>query len=91
MTNEETTDTNRETADENASERTSGKLPFEIPECCRRMMSQMTTGSCCDLPDEGEKRFAQNGSDPPGIIGRLIRQMMKACCGSIAARRKVAV
>jgi hypothetical protein len=90
MTSEETADTNRERAGENAGGRTSEKLPFEIPECCRHMMTQMMGGSFCDLAKGGEERPAQNGGDSPGILGRLMLRMMKACCGRLAAKQKAA-
>ncbi len=83
MTNEETADTNAKQAGENVGGRTSEK-PFEIPECCRRMMAQMMGGSFSDPAEGGEERAAQNGSASPGVFGRLMLRMMKACCGSFA-------
>jgi hypothetical protein len=91
MTSEKTADTNPERADENAGGRTSEKLPFEIPECCRHMMTQMMGGSFCDLAKSGEERSAHSGSTSPGILGRLMLRMMKACCGRLAAKQNRAV
>ncbi len=91
MRSEETKQTNPERVDENAGGRASEKLPFEIPECCRNMMSQMTGDSCCGLAGDGEERSAQNDSDSPGILGRLMLRMMKACCSRPAAKHNAAV
>lgn len=90
MTSKETPDTNSKRADEDAPGRTSEKLPFEMPECCRQMMTQIM-GSFCDHAEGGEERPAQNGSNSPGILGRLMLRMMKACCGRFAAKQNSAV
>ena len=91
MNSEQTIDTNPERAEGNAGGRASERLPFEIPECCRHMMSQITRDSCYDLAKDGEERSAQNDSDSPGILGRLMLRMMKACCGRLAAKHNAAV
>ncbi len=81
MTNEETTRTNPESAHESAGDRPSANERFEIPECCRQMMAQMMGGSFCNSAKPGEEQSAGHGSDSPGIFGRLMIRMMKACCG----------
>ncbi len=55
---------------------------FELPECCRQMVDQMKDESCPCL--------AKNTASP-GILGRLMLRMMKACCGRVAARQDAAV
>jgi hypothetical protein len=66
MANEESTKTNAERANEASGDQSSAKERFEIPECCRQMMAQLMG----------------HGNDPPGIFGRLMTRMMKACCGN---------
>ena len=91
MKSEETTNTNPDGTDENTGGRASEKLPFEMPECCRHMMSQMTGDSCRGPAKEGEERSARNDIDSPGMLGRLMLRMMKACCGRLATKRNAAV
>ncbi len=81
MTKEETTKTNPEPADESAGGQTSAKERFEIPECCRQVMAQMMGGSFCNSAKRGEGQPAEDTSASPGIFGRLMIRMMKACCG----------
>lgn len=81
MANEETTKTNPEPVDESAGEQSSAKERFEIPECCRQMMTQMMGGSFCNSAKRGEEQSAEHGSGSPGIFGRLMFRVMKACCG----------
>ncbi len=77
MNNEQTTKTNPEPAQESADEQTAGKEGFEIPECCRRMMG----GFFCNSGKTEEEQSAEPGTDTPGLFGRLMIRMMKACCG----------
>ena len=81
MNNEQTTKTNPEPEDGSAGDQNSAKARFEIPECCRQMMAQMMGGSFCNSAKRGEEQSAGPGSDSPGIFGRLMIRMMKACCG----------
>ncbi len=83
MNSKETAGMKPEGADEDAGSGTSEKLPFEIPACCRQMMTQMTGGSLCQLEKGQQDPSAQNGGDSPGIFGRLMLRMMKACCGAL--------
>ena len=87
MSNGEAADTNAKPAEENAGGRTSEKPPFEIPECCRHMMTQMMGGSSCDLANGRDEQSAENGGDPPGILGRLMLRLMKSCCGRLDAKQ----
>ncbi len=87
MTDEETTETNRNPAHESAGDREAGQQGFEIPECCRQIMAQMM-GSCPGHPGkDGGERPAEDESDSPGMLGRLILRMMKACCGRPQAKQ----
>ena len=87
MTHKETTGTSSSRTVGNAGDRNAERSPFEIPECCRQMM----TGACCGPPESGAEGTAHNGSNAPGILGRLMGQMMKVCCGRFASRHKVAI
>jgi hypothetical protein len=91
MTSEKTADTNPERAGENACGQTSEKLPFEIPQCCRQMMTQMMGGSFCGPGKGRDEQSTQNSSDSPGTFGRLMLRMMKACCSRVAAKQNRAV
>ena len=90
MTNQQTTDTKSAGANRNAGGPTSEKLQFEIPECCRYMMSQMMTGSGGDLPQDEQEPSTQNRAASPGILSRLMLRMMRACCGRMPAKQKAA-
>jgi len=90
MTDQQTRDTKSEKAHQNTDGQASEKLPKDIPECCRHMMSRMTSGSCWDLLEKGEEPSPQNRSASPGILGRLMLTMMRACCGRLAPNQKSA-
>ncbi len=82
MNNEETTKTNPESADESTGDQTSARERFDIPQCCRHMMAQMMEGSFCTSGKRREEQSPEHGSSSPGIFGRLMSRMMKACCGA---------
>ncbi len=64
-----------------STDRASEKPEFQIPGCCRRIMSQMMGSSFCGPANGREERTEQNGGDSPGLFGRLMLRMMKSCCG----------
>ncbi len=77
MNDQDTTKTNPESKDKSAGDQPSAKERFEIPECCRQMMG----GTFCNFGKRGNEQSAGHGSASPGIFGRLMVRMMKACCG----------
>ncbi len=82
MNDQDTTKTNPESADQSTGDQPPAKERFEIPECCRHMMAQMMEGSFCTSGKRPEEQSPERGSNSPGVFGRLMIRMMKACCGA---------
>ncbi len=72
---------------EDSTDRASEKPGSEIPDCCRRMMSQMMGGSFCGPADGRQEETENNSGDFPGGLGRFMLRMMKACCGAPAEKQ----
>ncbi len=81
MSNEETAKTTPKSADESAGDQNSARRGFEVPECCRQMMVQMMGRSFPNSAERADGPPAGDASGCPGIFGRLMVRMMKACCG----------
>ncbi len=87
MANEKNANADPNSADGSAGDQISAKQGFEMPECCRQMMTQMMGGSFRNFAERGDGQSAEDAPDSPGIFARLLGRMMKACCGGSTAER----